>query len=71
MKGSVRDLGQSDLCKNIEKTGSMPCPFKEFQGRVNAKIEDYKRNVFFPCTKSVLTIFCLHVYLNRITFEEN
>jgi hypothetical protein len=21
LKGSVRDLGQSDLCKNIEKTG--------------------------------------------------
>ncbi len=27
LKGSVRDLGQSDLCKNIEKTGSLPCPF--------------------------------------------
>ncbi len=27
LKGSVRDLGQSDLCKNIEKTGSSPCPY--------------------------------------------
>jgi hypothetical protein len=25
-KISVRDLGQSDLCKNIGKTGSLPCP---------------------------------------------
>ncbi len=24
LKGSVRDLGHSDLCKNIEKTGSLP-----------------------------------------------
>ncbi len=24
LKGSVRDLGQSDLCKNIRKTGSLP-----------------------------------------------
>ncbi len=28
LKGSVRDLGQSDLCKNIGKTGSLLCPFK-------------------------------------------
>ncbi len=28
LKGSVRDLGQSDLCKNIGKPGSLPCPFK-------------------------------------------
>ncbi len=28
LEGSVGDLGQSDLCKNIEKTGSLPCPFK-------------------------------------------
>ncbi len=26
LKGSVRNLGQSDLCKNIGKTGSLPCP---------------------------------------------
>jgi hypothetical protein len=30
LKGNVRDLGQSDLCKNIGKTGSLPCPFKFF-----------------------------------------
>jgi hypothetical protein len=24
----MNTLGQSDLCKNIEKTGSLPCPFK-------------------------------------------
>ncbi len=29
LKGSVRDLGLSDLCKNIGKTGSLPCPFYE------------------------------------------
>ncbi len=29
LKDSVRDLGQSHLCKNIEKTGSLPCPFKK------------------------------------------
>ncbi len=29
LKGSVRDLDQSDLCKNIEKTGSLPCSFKD------------------------------------------
>ncbi len=29
LKSSVRDLGQSDLCKNIGKTGSLPCPFKK------------------------------------------
>jgi hypothetical protein len=28
LKGNVRDLGKSDLCKNIGKTGSLPCPFK-------------------------------------------
>ncbi len=28
LKGSVRDLGQSDLCKNIGKTGSLPCPLR-------------------------------------------
>ncbi len=28
LKDSVRDLGQSDLFENIEKTGSLPCPFK-------------------------------------------
>ncbi len=28
-KCSVRDLGQSDLCKNLGKFGSLPCPFKE------------------------------------------
>jgi hypothetical protein len=28
LKGSVMDLGQSDLCKNIGKTGSLSCPFK-------------------------------------------
>ncbi len=27
LKGSVRDLGQSELCKNIGKNGSLPCPF--------------------------------------------
>jgi hypothetical protein len=27
-KCSVRDLGQSDLCKNLGKFGSLPCPFK-------------------------------------------
>jgi hypothetical protein len=30
LTGSVRDLGQSDLCKNIEKTGSLPCPCNHF-----------------------------------------
>jgi hypothetical protein len=29
LKGSVRDLCQKDLCKNIKKTGSLPCPFKD------------------------------------------
>jgi hypothetical protein len=29
-KGSIRDLYQTDLCKNIGKTGSLPCPFKTF-----------------------------------------
>ncbi len=33
LEGSVRDLGQSDLCKNIGKTGSFPCPFKSLQIR--------------------------------------
>ncbi len=28
-KCSVRDLGQSDLCKNLRKFGSLPCPFKQ------------------------------------------
>ncbi len=28
LKDSVRDLCQSDSSKNIEKTGSLPCPFK-------------------------------------------
>ncbi len=28
-KCSVRDLGQSDLCKNLGKFGSLPCPFKK------------------------------------------
>ncbi len=28
-KYSVRDLDQSDLCKNLGKFGSLPCPFKE------------------------------------------
>ncbi len=32
LKGSVRDLGQSDLCKIIGKTGSLPCPFVCPQG---------------------------------------
>ncbi len=27
-KYSARDLGQSDLCKNLGKFGSLPCPFK-------------------------------------------
>jgi hypothetical protein len=26
-KCSARDLGQSDLCKNLGKFGSLPCPF--------------------------------------------
>ncbi len=26
-KCSVRDLGQSDLCKNLGKFGSLPCSF--------------------------------------------
>ncbi len=29
LKGGVRDLGKSDLCKNIKKTGSLSCPFKK------------------------------------------
>ncbi len=28
LRGSARDLGQGDLCKNINKTGSLPCHFK-------------------------------------------
>ncbi len=30
-KSSVRDLGQSDLCKNLGKFGSLPCPFKRLK----------------------------------------
>jgi hypothetical protein len=26
-----KDLRQTDLCKNLGKTGSLPCPFKEYQ----------------------------------------
>ncbi len=29
LKSSLKDLGQSDLCKNLGKFGSLPCPFKE------------------------------------------
>jgi hypothetical protein len=53
LKGSVRNLGQSDLCKNIGKTGSLPCPFKKnaifvcvsgklFRGHF-PRIREYKR----------------------------
>jgi hypothetical protein len=34
LKGRVRELGQSDLCKNTGKSGSLPCPFKYLGGSV-------------------------------------
>ncbi len=48
-KCSVRDLGQSDLCKNLGKFGSLPCPFN-----ADAQLCAWRqRSVQFSCNFSL------------------
>ena len=45
---SVRDLGQSDLCKNLGKFGSLPCPFKGTQAWDNFEFFFTLSNLYMP-----------------------
>ncbi len=53
LKASVRDLGQSDLCKNIGKTCSLPCPFQDW---VQCQVESVH-------SVEYVALFVLPVYL--------